>query len=320
MMTKQNIYRQFNQQAILCNLTGRQMQLWQTLYDWMESRHQQEIQLYTPMLQKVLQISRSQLHRVREALVNAGFLTVRYNGRQQLCYTLLFQGEVVSFAAETDKNQETLPEEPTPLSAAAVQALREPLAQNQVPESLQNMTVGQNVLDSMQPYGYAQQATANCTNAQQISADAPLAKQQWCEQNKLQRNDEVILNKQYNAPLQEFYQQYGDRELRGMLRNWAEMRLKNGWKLGHWGLQALLEKLVDLGQGEISAMIDIVKQSLARRWKGFYPLQVESRPNGKALRKLEEKEEMMRMRKQRYLPGLAQKHQTDDRDLSFLEE
>ena len=73
-MTAATIFREFNHLAIASNLSGRQMQLWLKLYEFLNSYRRQDVQLYTPMLLDTLQISISQFRRARQGLIDAGFL------------------------------------------------------------------------------------------------------------------------------------------------------------------------------------------------------------------------------------------------------
>lgn len=101
------------------------------------------------------------------------------------------------------------------------------------------------------------------------------------------------------------------------LQNWAKMRLSNGWKLTRWGLQTLLDKLVQLSRGDLEHMADIVKQSIARRWKGFHPLSVKQQPSGERLVKQEAKEEQKQRQEIRRLGGVVSKFDSNHVHLSF---
>ena len=69
-MTSTAVYCQFTHLAIACDLTGRQMQLWLRLYELL--RHRQDVQLNTSMLLRMLDTSRSQFQRARQALIDQG--------------------------------------------------------------------------------------------------------------------------------------------------------------------------------------------------------------------------------------------------------
>ena len=75
------------------------------------------------------------------------------------------------------------------------------------------------------------------------------------------------------------------------LMNWCMMRKENGWNLTMQGLQVLLKKLTELSTQNVCTMLKIVRMSIHRRWKGFYELRPESKPSGKQLLALEQKEQ-----------------------------
>ena len=119
-----------------------------------------------------------------------------------------------------------------------------------------------------------------------------------------------MLNGGYRPVLQEFCDRFADAALTGWLQQWADMRRKNGWTLTGWGFTALLDKLQTLANGSVQAMTAIVRQSVTRCWKGFYPARVQSKPSGEALRRME----------QGSRSGTPhQKFAPEQRDLSFLE-
>ena len=96
------------------------------------------------------------------------------------------------------------------------------------------------------------------------------------------------------------------------------MRLKNGWQLTAWGLEALLENLQEIAAGSVENMIATVKKSIQRRWKGFFSYTPDSRPNGAKLRRLEEKEERDNARRINNRSGVSHKFENEGRDLSYL--
>ena len=118
--------------------------------------------------------------------------------------------------------------------------------------------------------------------------------------------------------MKEFTAVHQDGELYGVLRQWAEMRRENGWTLSLWGLQELLRKLAALAAGDIKTMIATVRQSLARRWKGFHPLRKECKPSGEKLRQEERQREWLEAQQKRN-GRTTQKFRKEERDLSFLE-
>ena len=122
-MTSAAVYCQFTHLAIACDLTGRQMQLWLRLYELLH--HRQDVQLNTSMLLRMLDTSRSQFQRARQALIDQGFLAIRQNRQQQTSYTLLLDGREIASASM----DEAAACKPLPDTAEVRQALARPLAQ-----------------------------------------------------------------------------------------------------------------------------------------------------------------------------------------------
>ena len=135
---------------------------------------------------------------------------------------------------------------------------------------------------------------------------------------------DVLLNGSYRSRLAQFTEKYNSLDLRGKLESWIAMRQENGWTLGSWGLDTLLEKLVMLGNGEIKVMAAIVKQSLERRWKGFHKLRMGGNVSGEKLRQQEGQTVKSGWKQQNMRPqnhGMGGKFVgATDWDLSFLEE
>ena len=136
---------------------------------------------------------------------------------------------------------------------------------------------------------------------------------------------DVLLNGSYRSRLAQFTEKYNSLDLRGKLESWIAMRQENGWTLGSWGLDTLLEKLVMLGNGEIKVMAAIVKQSLERRWKGFHKLRMGGNVSGEKLRQQEVQTVKSGWKQQNVRPqsnGMGGKFVggATDWDLSFLEE
>ena len=135
---------------------------------------------------------------------------------------------------------------------------------------------------------------------------------------------DVLLNGSYRSRLAQFTEKYNSLDLRGKLESWIAMRQENGWTLGSWGLDTLLEKLVMLGNGEIKVMAAIVKQSLERRWKGFHKLRMGGNVSGEKLRQQEAQTGKSGWQQQNVRPqnhGMGGKFiGATDWDLSFLEE
>ena len=120
-------------------------------------------------------------------------------------------------------------------------------------------------------------------------------------------------------------------ELETELMNWCTMRKENGWALTMQGLKALLQKLKALSVQNAATMLEIVRTSIRRRWKGFYALRIESKPSGKKLLTMEEKAQKNSMTSyegyhnkyanKRYdrAAGRLTKYDTKIEDLDFLE-
>ncbi|MBR2627546.1 MAG: hypothetical protein IKD30_04715 [Peptococcaceae bacterium] len=105
------------------------------------------------------------------------------------------------------------------------------------------------------------------------------------------------------------------------LLQWAEMRRQNGWTLTLWGLEELLKKLITLAEGKAEHMAEIIRQSVSRRWKGFFPLRRKANPSGEKLRKQEKAQDAAQSRYQKPWQKSAPVHKfkPEGRDLSFLE-
>ena len=103
------------------------------------------------------------------------------------------------------------------------------------------------------------------------------------------------------------------------LLQWAEMRRQNGWTLTLWGLEELLKKLITLAEGKAEHMAEIIRQSVSRRWKGFFPLSRKANPSGEKLRKQEAARQPEHSRKPWEKPNPVHKLKPEGRDLSFLE-
>jgi hypothetical protein len=131
--------------------------------------------------------------------------------------------------------------------------------------------------------------------------------------------DDVVLNQAYNRYLKTFCDAYGDIRLWTELCSWMKLRVQNGWTLTAWGLEELLRKLLQLAERDVTKMVEIVKQSIRRRWKGFHPLRVQSRPYGEKLLKLEEQEHRAEERRAQQQPNRGQNFRSKQRDLSVLE-
>ena len=291
------ILRDFNHHAIQCNLTGRQMQLWLKVYEFLSSYKRQDVQLYTPMLLNMLDISISQFRRARQGLIDAGFLSIRQDTQQHTSYTLLLDGEEVMLGGYKQKCGTGNPSPTEPLQDYS----RKESAQKSVPAPSSTMT--------LQDSGTGSPSPVDAHKSYVVGADAhirPLTKGPC-----VIPSGDIMANGAYHADLQAFSARFTDTALSGWLEQWADMRRKNGWSLTSWGLDVLLEKLTTLAEGNLQTMTAIVRQSVTRRWKGFYPLRTERKPSGEALRRMEAQQSHAR--------PAHQKFQNEQRDLSFLE-
>ena len=330
-MTSAAVYCQFTHLAIACDLTGRQMQLWLRLYELL--RHRQDVQLNTSMLLRMLDTSRSQFQRARQALIDQGFLAIRQNRQQQTSYTLLLDGKEIASASM----DEAASCKPLPDTAEVRQALTRPLAQKPqqpaaaaLPEpadtaawtkrsKLSNLSEESvyipTPLSDAAAFGYVKAPRKVQQKAPTLQTDRK-GKAFRISPEGLSCQD-VILNRQYQKELDLFCQAYPDLELQALLRQWGEMRAQNGWSLTQWGLWTILEKLAATAEDCIDTMIAMVRQSIQRRWKSFFPVKPELKPSGKKLRQLEEKEKRDQERRTRHQPW--HKYKQEQRDLSFLE-
>ena len=304
-MTAATIYRDFNRSAIASNLSGRQMQLWLKLYEFLHSYRRQDVQLYTPMLLDMLNISLSQFRRARQGLIEAGFLSIRQDSQQHTSYTLLLNGRAISFVPEKQCGEEAAQKNapvcgtgnPSPTGTRTAYTPENPGMAN--PSPIGTRTV----------YAPENRETTNLSPAAGAGSPRPFA-QAECSRSQYPSGD-IMLNGGYQADLQEFFRSFPDTALSGWLQQWADMRRKNGWTLTRWGLTALLDKLQSLSGGNLQTMAAIVKQSVSRRWKGFYPLKTERKPSGEKLLRMEQQ--------QRSRQPIHQKFKPEQRDLSFLE-
>ena len=299
--TSSAIYKQFNKQAIAYDLSGRQMQLWQFLYELLAGYGRHDVMIHTSLLLDGLEISRSQFLRIRQVLVEWGFLAIRQNSRQQTFYTLLLEGRQVALAAAAPQ-KDAQPSAPKP----AVQEER------QQPSAAPSTTAPAETDCSAIP--------AQPSSSMALQPTHSPAASTFSISGEAFSGGDVILNNACSTDLQQFYEPYDNAMLSGYLRQWVEMRRKNGWTLTSWGLWTLLEKLRALAEDSAEKMASIVQQSLKRRWKGFYPLQAQHRPSGERLRRLEEQQAREKERSRRHLPKSLRKFESDDTDLSFLEE
>lgn len=324
-MCNHSVYSQFTQAAIVYHLSGRQMQLWMSLYEIITTDHCQDIVLHTPTLLSRLQSSRRQFLRVRTALVEAGFLAIRRTENQKIYYTLLLNNQQVAVASVADGEELSAQEEMISMAECSAQPATELIqAEHMADHSSCNNSVGQ----KKQPEQNKSMAATLQQPVKEIQTPTAFTcaqPPQWHMQSReqlVEDNSRHYLTKgQYQEVIEDFCQSYTNTlELRHTLLQWAEMRLKNGWALTLWGMEALLENLQEFGTDCVTSMTKVVKQSLTRRWKGFFPYKEVCRPHGEKLLKLEEKEAREEERHNRYLPPHTKKCNYDAVDLSFLEE
>ena len=299
-MTAATIYRDFNRSAIASNLSGRQMQLWLKLYEFLHSYRRQDVQLYTPMLLDMLNISLSQFRRARQGLIEAGFLSIRQDSQQHTSYTLLLNGRAISFVPEK-QDQLACNGKNTAISSSVQSNDQKDFSTPPFQGS------GRNDKHAILP-----KPVCNDKYAVISSKGSPEPQSRDLLQSSPQYpSGDIMLNGGYQADLQQFFRSFPDTALSGWLQQWADMRRKNGWTLTRWGLTALLDKLQSLSGGNLQTMAAIVKQSVSRRWKGFYPLKAERKPSGEKLLRMEQQ--------QRSRQPIHQKFKPEQRDLSFLE-
>ncbi len=304
-----NQFNQFHQKAVQYKLSSSAILLWQYLYLAMARRNQfVRFHQDTAVLMAMLKLSRQGLFQARKSLEKAGLLTVEQDDRQKLWYSLQLGGKSVQPAQPEEAAKAA-----APLSEAAVQALQEPLAQRPAESSLFSCAQQDNAgysaaLDSEQLENCIDHSAASLHKAQDISSCNALIPDAASHQG------DIVMNKGYKAYLQAFCRRYENISLSIELTQWMEQREKNGWTLTLWGLEALLQKLVQLAAGQINTMVDIIRQSVKRRWKGFHPLKQQRRPSGQQLRKLEEKEQ----KAAQHWPSGKPKFQKEERDLDFL--
>ena len=294
------ILRDFNHHAIQCNLTGRQMQLWLKVYEFLSSYKRQDVQLYTPMLLNMLDISISQFRRARQGLIDAGFLSIRQDTQQHTSYTLLLDGEEVMFGGYKQKCETGNPSPTEPLQDYS----RKESAQKSLPAPSSAVTLQNSGKGNPSPTEEIAMFAITGAGSPRPDMQKELSRPQYS-------SGDIMANGAYHADLQSFSTRFADAALSGWLQQWADMRRKNGWSLTSWGLDVLLEKLKTLAGGNLQTMTAIVRQSVTRRWKGFYPLRTERKPSGEALRRMEAQ--------QNHTRPAHQKFQNEQRDLSFLE-
>lgn len=304
------ILEQFTQRAIAQNLSAGSILLWFQLYGTMSRKGQfVEVPQSTAVLTAQLRITRQGLQKMRQNLVDKGFLAVRLDKHQQIFYTLLLNGKIVT-ATETEPNNT-----------------------NHTGYNSEPYEPNQSLTTCSQPKDAAPLFNKTSNGTQQPILE-PLANQKETYPSRQMKNDthtlptflvnkdnargDIILNNQYRPYIAQFCEHFGA-NVHSELLQWAEMRKKNGWTLTLWGLEAVLKNLVKLTAGNAVQMAQIVSQSIKRRWKGFFPLrvQVQAKPSGAKGIQLEKNEQKQRESQIRNRPW--QKIPPEGRDLSFLE-
>ena len=305
----------FNRIAVERELSAGAILLWQQLYCMMQRKNNfSDVKICTAVLLGFLDLTRNGFQKARKALVEAGVLGIRYEG-EDIYYTL----ELVHFpsgyvASKSPCLRTITPDQKNVGCAHAGADFESCLALNKISgardeKAAVDITVNSaNTVerhDHMPPlaqranmehpdgdtFSVLQSGINSSVCASSLARSfAPMAP----TRTKSTPSGDVISNNGYEETMKEFTAVHRDGELYGVLRQWAEMRRENGWTLSLWGLQELLRKLAALAAGDIKTMIATVRQSLARRWKGFHPLRKECKPSGEKLRQ-------------------------EERDLSFLE-
>ncbi len=276
----------FTQQAVNQNLSAGAILLWQRLYCTMQRKGQfADVHQHTAVLMASLKISRQGLQQMRQMLVDKGFLAVRMDEQQQIYYTLMLGGKVVG---EKSGNSQSDGAGHGTVTGGCGQP------------SLQSTKLG------YQKNNMPTDIAAGCA-----SAPATITA------NAAQSSTDIILTNRYRQYIDAFCDKFGPAPKADLLQ-WAEMRVKHGWTLTLWGLEAVLKKLIALSGGDAMQMGKIVSQSVKRRWKGFFPISVKAQPSGEKLLRQEQKQQRAQQRS--YGHGQAtQKFAPEGRDLSFLE-
>ena len=320
-----------------------------------------KVQLSTSVLQALLQVTRSGLQRARQSLINKGLLVIEQDEQQNIAYTLKLAWIDLDILLARWEENHGKPLDGTGRKAMA-EPLAEPTYQMEMPDrtakpgmdralvnqSVQEQSAIEQTIDDTYGWSVAEQENDD-TYGWSVTEQEHDDSYGWStvEQNtatskanfnrKTGRQStfskampahytggDVLLNGSYRSRLAQFTEQYNSLDLRGKLESWIAMRQENGWTLGSWGLDTLLEKLVMLGNGEIKVMAAIVKQSLDRRWKGFHKLRMGGNVSGEKLRQQEGQTGKSGWKQQNVRPqnhGMGGKFiGATDWDLSFLEE
>ena len=354
---------QFHRYAIKYQLSVTAVLLWQQVYFTMsEKGSYTKVQLSTSVLQALLQVTRSGLQGARQSLINKGLLVIEQDEQQNIAYTLKLAWIDLDILLTRWEENHGKPLDETGRKAMA-EPLAQPAYQMELPdragkanmdralvsESVQDWSVTEQENDSTYGWSVTEQehdntygwsvteqehddsygwstveknaATSNKTNSDRKTG----GQSTFCKAMPAHyTGGDVLLNGSYRKRLAQFTEKYNSLDLRGKLESWIAMRQENGWTLGSWGLDTLLEKLVMLGNGEIKVMAAIVKQSLERRWKGFHKLRMGGNVSGEKLRQQEGQAGKAGWQQRNVRPqnhGMGGKFVgATDWDLSFLEE
>ena len=354
---------QFHRYAIKYQLSVTAVLLWQQVYFTMsEKGSYTKVQLSTSVLQALLQVTRSGLQGARQSLINKGLLVIEQDEQQNIAYTLKLAWIDLDILLARWEENHGKPLDETGRKAMA-EPLAEPAYQMEMPDraakpsmdralindATQDQSASKQAIDNTygwsatgqekdDTYGwsvteqehdnnYGWSTVENNTAASKTISDRKTGRQSaFCKAMPAHyTGGDVLLNGSYHKRLAQFTEKYNSLDLRGKLESWIAMRQENGWTLGSWGLDTLLEKLVMLGNGEIKVMAAIVKQSLERRWKGFHKLRMGGNVSGEKLRQQEGQAGKAGWQQQNGRPqnhGMGGKFVggATDWDLSFLEE
>ena len=284
----------FNQHAVKQNLSAGAILLWQRLYITMQHKGQfADVQQNTAVLTAQLEVSRQGLQQMRQMLVDKGFLQIRMDEHQQIFYTLMIDGKTVG-----------------PDNTAGAGAPR--------PQSIngkENRSTIAGANDHICPF--SEPALINGTGNPTPATDSAEKPRPLGEGIAVPSGD-LILTNRIRPYIDTFCKQAGA-NVKLELLQWAEMRRQNGWTLTLWGLEELLKKLITLAEGKAEHMAEIIRQSVSRRWKGFFPLSRKANPSGEKLRKQEAARQPEYSRKPWEKPNPVHKLKPEGRDLSFLE-
>ena len=341
---------QFHRYAIKYQLSVTAVLLWQQVYFMSsEKGSYTKVQLSTSVLQALLQVTRSGLQGARQSLINKGLLIIEQDEQQNIAYTLkLAWIDLDILLTRWEENHGK------PLDETGRKAMTEPLAepayQMEMPdraakpgmdralvnESTQDQSASEQKIDNSYGWSVTEQEHDDSYGWSTVEQNTATSKANSNRKTGRQSTfckampahytgGDVLLNGSYRSRLAQFTEKYNSLDLRGKLESWIAMRQENGWTLGSWGLDTLLEKLVMLGNGEIKVMAAIVKQSLDRRWKGFHKLRMGGNVSGEKLRQQEGQTGKSGWKQQNVRPqnhGMGGKFVggATDWDLSFLEE